>query len=185
VKGVESSVVIDDAAGSRLATEHLLELGHRRVAHLGGPVGVDTSLRRQRGFEAAVRARRIRGRVVVAGTGYDAPSGYRAAAALLDEHPDVTGVFAANVMIAIGAIRAASERGRAVPHDLSVVALHDFPLAAFTEPPLTTVAMPLAELGSGAVELLLAGIEGQRMRSRTLATPPRLIMRGSATEPSS
>jgi LacI family transcriptional regulator len=95
----------------------------------------------------------------------------------------VTGIFAANVMIAIGAIRAARELGRRVPADLSVVALHDFPLAAYTEPPLTTVAMPLLELGAAAVDLLLARIEGRPSSSAMLTIPPQLIVRGSTAKP--
>lgn len=179
VEGVESSVIVDDNAGGRLATEHLLDLGHRRLAHITGPLNVDTAIRRREGFEAAVERRLIRGSVVVAGEAYDAAAGFQAATRLLVEHPDVTGIFAANVLVAIGAIRAAGEQGRPVPASLSVVALHDFPLAAYTEPPLTTVAMPLAELGAAAADLLLARIDGRPARMRTLTTAPRLIVRRS------
>jgi LacI family transcriptional regulator len=183
VQGVPSSVVVDDAAGGRLATEHLLDLGHVHLAHVGGPINLDTSVRRRRGFETAVRSRRLRKPLVVAGKGYDAGAGYEATSHLLAEHPHVTGVFAANVMIAIGAIHAARERGLAVPRDLSVVALHDFPLAAYTEPPLTTVEMPLVELGAAAFEALMARIEGQAVRSTMLSEPPRLIVRSSTAAP--
>jgi LacI family transcriptional regulator, galactose operon repressor len=184
VEGVESSVVVDDAAGGALATEHLLALGHTRVAHLGGPVDVDTSVRRREGFEAAVARAGIHEAVVCAGGGYDAGAGFSAACRLLERHPDVTGIFAANVMIAIGAISAARERGLRVPDDLSLVALHDFPLAGFAEPPLTTVVMPLHELGVAAAELLLARIEGRSAESRILTIPPRLIVRRSTAPPS-
>jgi LacI family transcriptional regulator len=186
VDGVESSVIVDDAAGGELATRHLLELGHTSVAHIGGPVDIDTSARRRQGFEAAVAGCGIHHPVIEAGAGYDAGAGFEAARRLLERHPEVTGVFAANVMIAIGAIRAARELGRCVPADLSVVALHDFPLAAYTEPPLTTVAMPLLELGAAAADLLLARIEGRpspSAMSAMLTIPPRLVVRGSTAGP--
>ena len=96
---------------------------------------------------------------------------------------EITGIFAANVMIAIGAIRAAEELGKAIPGDLSIVALHDFQLAAFTQPPLTTVAMPLEELGAAAVDVLLARIEGGSGESRVITTPPALILRKSTGPP--
>jgi LacI family transcriptional regulator len=86
-------------------------------------------------------------------------------------------------MTAIGAIRAARERGVDVPADLSVVALHDFPLAEFTEPPLTTVAMPLAELGAAAADLMLARLDGRPGPSMMLTVPPRLIVRSSTAPP--
>jgi LacI family transcriptional regulator len=185
VDGVEGSVILDDAAGSALATRHLLGLGHELLAHIGGPADVDTSLRRREGFErAAARARAAR-TVVAAGAGYDAESGYEATIRLLRDTPEVTGIFAANVMIAIGAIRAAEELGKTIPGDLSVAALHDFQLAAFTQPPLTTVKMPLEELGATAVDVLLARIEGGRSQSRVIKTPPELIVRKSTGPPPS
>jgi LacI family transcriptional regulator, galactose operon repressor len=179
VEGVDSSVIVDDAAGSRLATEHLLGLGHRFLAHISGPLEVDTSLRRKQGFDAAVGRLRARKAIVIAADGYDAHAGLRAMRELLARNPEVTAVFAANVMIAIGAIRAALDEGRRVPGDLSVIALHDFPLAELLEPPLSTVRMPLAELGSEAVDLLLRRIEGKPERSRMVPTPPAVVDRGS------
>jgi LacI family transcriptional regulator len=183
VEGVEGTVVLDDAAGSAMATRHLLDLGHRRLAHLGGPADVDTSIRRQLGFERATSRRRGTHTVVVAGKGYDAQTGYEAATTLLKESGETTGIFAANVMLAIGAIRAAAEQGRRIPEDLSIVALHDFQLAAYVQPPLTTVAMPLEELGSRAVDVLLARIEGKQTGSTVIKTPPRLIVRQSTAPP--
>ena len=183
VEGIRSSVIVDDASGSRLATEHLLDLGHKRLGHISGPLDVDTSLRRKEGFQAAVAKRRIRRSAVVAGVGYDARAGFNAARQLLAERPDITGIFAANVMIAIGVLRAAGECARRVPDDLSVIALHDFPLAEFLQPPLSTVSMPLAELGAAAVDLLLERLDGGLGARRTLLTPPTLIVRSSTGPP--
>src|SRR5262245_31101857 len=183
VEGVESSVIVDDTAGAALATQHLLDLGHTRLAHIGGPVDLDTSTRRREGFDAALARSGVADGVVVSGTSYDAATGFAVARRLLSEHPRVTGLFAANVMTAIGAIRAARDLGIDVPADLSVVALHDFPLVGFTEPPLTTVAMPLEELGAAAADLLLARLAGRPGPSMMLTVPPRLIVRSSTAPP--
>jgi DNA-binding LacI/PurR family transcriptional regulator len=90
-----------------------------------------------------------------------------------------TALFVANIMAAIGVIRAARERGRAVPGDLSVVALHDSPVAEFFEPPLTTVQLPLEQLGRAAVELVLERLDGASARDVLLTEAPRLLVRGS------
>jgi LacI family transcriptional regulator len=183
VRGIESSVILDDAAGAETATTHLLELGHTRIAHIGGPKDVDTSIRRSQGFRAAAEARGITDYVIVDAQGYPVQAGYEAAMRLLGGPGKVTGIFAANVMLALGAIRAARVQGCRVPDDLSVVALHDFPLAEFIEPPLTTVAMPLRELGARAVEMLLARIDGAPGEGTMLTTPPRLVIRASSAPP--
>lgn len=183
VEGVESSVIADDAAGARLATQHVIGLGHTRLGHIGGPARFDTSIRRREGFERAARDGNAQLAAVRAGTSYDSEAGYGAALELFRDHPDVTAVFAANVVIALGAIRAALESGRSIPADLSVVALHDMQLAAFTQPPLTTVALPLAEVGAAAVDLLLEKIDGKSGKARVIGTPPELVLRGSSAPP--
>jgi LacI family transcriptional regulator len=177
IAGAVGSIVVDDAAGAHLATRHLLELGHRRIVHVSGPPAMDTSARRQAGYEQAMRDAGLAPRVV-AGRGWDARSGYAVGAAVL-QHRATTAVFVANIMAAIGVIRAARERGRAVPDDLSVVALHDSPVAEFFEPPLTTVQLPLEQLGRAAVELVLERLGGAPPRDVLLADPPRLLVRGS------
>ena len=185
VQGIESSAVVDDAAGAKLATTHLLDLGHRQLAHIAGPPGLDTSMRRRQGFRAAVKAAGLSNAVVLPASGWDADSGYEVGLKLFAKHPGVTAVFAANALVAMGLARAASETGREIPVDLSVNALHDFPLASYTTPPLTTVAMPLTELGAAAVDLLVAKIEGRGARSLLVETPPELVLRGSTAPPRS
>lgn len=183
VDGVIGSVIVDDEAGSRTATEHLIGLGHSRIAHVAGPADIDTTMRRRAGYEAAMLRGGFQLRVV-SGDGWDAVAGYRAAERLFKENGGVTAVFAANVMVAIGVVRAAREADRIVPRDLSVIALHDFGLAAFIEPPLTTVAMPLEELGSAAVDVLLDRLAGAPAGDLVIQTPPRLILRSSTGPPS-
>jgi LacI family transcriptional regulator len=183
VSGIESSVILDDAAGAEIATNHLLDLGHTRIAHIGGPKDVDTSIRRSQGFRAAAEARGITDYSIVDATGYPVQAGYEAAMQLLNSPGKITGIFAANVMLALGAIRAARVQGCRVPDDLSVVALHDFPLAEFIEPPLTTVAMPLRELGARSVDMLVARIDGAIGEGTMLTTPPKLVVRASSAPP--
>ena len=179
IAGIENSVVVDDAAGAAVATEHLLELGHTRVAHIAGPPDIDTSVRRRAGFAASMNVRGIEEYVVISAAEYRARAGYDAALELLEAAPDVTGVFVANVLLGLGVIRAVIERGLKVPEDVSVVALHDFPIAEFFAPPLTTVAMPLRELGVAAVDMLLRCIDGQPGESLMLDLAPRLVVRSS------
>lgn len=177
IAGAVGSIVVDDAAGAHLATCHLIELGHRRIVHVSGPPAMDTSARRQAGYEQAMREAGLTPRVVV-GRGWDARSGYAVGASAL-EHRATSALFVANVMAAIGVIRAARERGHAVPQDLSVVALHDSPVAEYFEPPLTTVQLPLEQLGRAAVELAIERLDGAFARDVLLADPPRLLVRGS------
>jgi LacI family transcriptional regulator len=179
VDGVEICAVVDDAAGARLATQHLLDLGHRRVGHVAGPSGLDTSVRRLHGFRMAMEAAKGAEPVVVTAASWQPEAGYEAGMLLLRKSAGITAVFAANATLALGFMRAAHELGRKIPDQLSVISLHEFPFAAYTQPPLTTVAMPLEELGSAAIDLLLARIEGRPARSVMIETPPRLILRSS------
>jgi LacI family transcriptional regulator len=181
IRGTVGSVVVDDESGARLATEHLLALGHRHIAHVAGPPLMDTTVRRQNGFEAAMRAAGLKARVV-AGDAWDAPSGYRAGEAALREER-VTAMFVASVMPALGVAAAARDAGRRIPSDLSLVCLHDSPVAAYFDPPLTTVALPLEELGRAAVDLLLERLGGSPPRDVMLPQPPVLVERRSATSP--
>lgn len=182
VPGLVGSAVVDDAAGAALATNHLIALGHRRLAHLGGPTGVDTASRRREGFlDAASRAGLPATLVEIAG--YDAEGGRAAAANVLARDPDVTGIVAANMMVGIGALRAIAEAGRRVPDDVSVVAIHDHPLAAFMTPALTCVALPLADLGAAAVDLLLARVRGEALHDIMVPGEIELIRRESTAPP--
>ena len=181
VPGVTGSVVVDDAAAAALATTHLTDLGHRRLGHVAGPAGIDNTQRRTAGV-ASVVERTGASLVTVHGEGWDPDSGYAAARRLLAEH-DVTGVVATNIIVAAGVVGAAQELGRRVPEDLSVVALHDFPVAHFLRPALSTVVLPLEELGRLAVDELMARLGGQQRQEIVVAGQPRLIVRDSTAPP--
>lgn len=179
IRGIPSSIV-DDEAGSRMATDHLLAMQHRSIAHLAGPVGIDTTSRRSRGWRAALDAAHVDGPKLHSAS-WRAADGYEAAKGLLTgpHGAHLTAVFVANVTLAIGLYRAAHELGRSIPGDLSVVALHDYDLAAMLVPALTTVAMPLRELGRTAVDQLLQIVDGGPAEDRIVGVAPRLVDRDS------
>jgi DNA-binding LacI/PurR family transcriptional regulator len=169
-------VFVDQVAGARLATRHLLELGHRRIAHLAGPPDWAEAAARLRGFEAELDAWGVTGTVTRPGD-WTSASGYRAAQELLGA-TGVTAVFSSNDQMALGLLHALREAGRAVPGEVSVVGFDDIPEAAYFAPPLTTIRQDFAELGRRCVAHLLAEIEGG-IASVTPPVEPLLIVRES------
>lgn len=180
-------VVPDDAAGTRLAVEHLVGLGHRRVAHIFGPPDVSTTAVRLEAFRATLATLDVGvdERLIVEG-GLTEEAGERGMAALLELPTDrrPTALFAANDLAALGAINVARGAGLRVPDDLSVVGYNDIPLAAWLEPGLTTVRIPLYQMGERATQLLIGWLEGGSQPDRRSAQevmPVELIVRGSTT----
>ena len=175
-----ASVTVDDAAGMRLAVEHLVELGHRRIAHIAGPRDADTARRRLAGFRAAMRDAGLAVEThFVAEASFEEAAGFQAMERLLDGRPRPTAVAIWSLAAAIGAVAAARRRGLKLPEELSVVAFHDAPIAAYLDPPLTTIRMPLRELGERSVQCLLTLVEGGATPSIVIRTPPALVLRES------
>ena len=178
--GVDSpSVDVDNVAGARLATEHLLELGHRTVGCItNAPLAYTSARERLDGYLAALRSAGVPAdaRLIVE-AGPDPSSGYRAMAALLAAAP-VTAVFVASDVVALGAFSALTDAGLRCPDDVSVVGFDDIPLAAFFDPPLTTVRIPAHDLGLAAGSALLDRIAGRPVPARTLL-PTELVVRSS------
>jgi DNA-binding LacI/PurR family transcriptional regulator len=143
---------VDQAAGARLATAHLLALGHTRIQHLAGPDGYLEASARREGYLATLAEAAIVPGAELAGD-WSAASGFAAAAAI---DPATTAVVAANDQMAIGLIAALADAGRAVPADVSVVGFDDVPEAAYLRPALTTVHQDFELVGRRAVESLLA-----------------------------
>ncbi len=178
------SVTVDDEAGAALATEHLLSLGHRRIAHVAGPQNSDTGRRRRAGYVRALRAAGVEPPADwMVEASYDEAGGDLAASRLLRAEPRPTALFVANIRAAIGALSVARRLGLSVPDDVSMVGFHDAPVATYLEPRLTTVRMPLREMGSAAVDSLLALLDGQTVEDVRVATPPELLVRGSTAPP--
>lgn len=178
INGLKASVVVDDDAGAALATQHLIDNGHEHIVGLFGPPAIDTSRRRRKGYSRALRAAGLQ-LVAVDMPGWDFRNGYEGTNQILDAHPETTAVFVSTMVMAVGAIRALAERGLSVPDDVSLVALHDSELANFLNPPLTTVSLPVMQMGIEAVDLLASLIDGGPPRSVVVEGAPVLIERRS------
>jgi DNA-binding LacI/PurR family transcriptional regulator len=152
------TVTIDQTEGARLATQHLLDLGHETVHHVRGPRDWIDANGRDRGWRDALGRSGARTPRPVTGD-WGARSGY-AAGTRLARNPDVTAVFSANDQMAIGAVRALHDAGRRVPRDVSVVGFDDIPEAAYLVPALTTIRQDLGEVGRRGIELLLGLMDG-------------------------
>jgi len=174
-----SSVDVDNVAGARQAVEHLIGLGHRRIAMItNAPVVYTAAVQRAEGYREALAAAGIPYDAgLVDEGGFDAPSGHRAMAAILRRR-SFDAVFVASDVVALGAIGALRERGLHIPEDVSVVGFDDVPLAAFFDPPLTTVRLPAFELGQAAGAALIRRIADPSIADRTLL-PIELVVRAS------
>ena len=177
------SVDVDNVAGARGAVEHLISLGHRRIACItNAPLVYTAAQERLDGYRLAMEAAGLDAAPeLVAEGAFDAPSGHAAMAQLL-ARTAFDAAFVASDVVALGAIGALREAGRRVPDDVSIVGFDDIPLAAYFDPPLTTVRLPAFELGQAAGRALLERIANARSRTRTLL-PTELIVRAS-TAPS-
>jgi LacI family transcriptional regulator, galactose operon repressor len=182
VPGARANVTLDVARASRLAYEYLAGLGHRTIGHVAGPHDVQSARGREEAFLAAA-ADHGHGEPPVARGAFTPSGGAEAAERLLAEHPEVTAVFTSSLAQAIGLLHVARERGRAVPADLSVIAYDELPVAEYLDPPVTTVAMPLSELGAAAVEILVELLDGREVRSQVLGEEPTVVERESTAPP--
>lgn len=173
-------VLTDDERVGRLATEHLLALGRRSIAHIAGPP-LAHAKRREQGYRDALRARGIRPRAGwVVKAGFMESDGYRAMKRLLALDSPIDAVFAANDPAAIGAMKAIWQAGRRVPDDIAIVGVGDIALGDMLRVPLTTVAWSREELGKRAAELILATIDADsRGTVQRVILPPRLVIRES------
>jgi len=181
VSGISSDLVeVNHVLGSQMATQHLLELGHPRVACISGPPGLSPSSQRRAGWKDALdKAGVERKESDLARGDFTARGGYLAMQTLLKRRPRPTAVFACNDLMAFGALAAAREAGIAVPQQLSIVGFDDIELAAFSAPPLTTVAQPKLEIGTLAAELLLERVNTSRSESRRVILDPEIKVRGT------
>jgi DNA-binding LacI/PurR family transcriptional regulator len=175
------SVDADNRGGAELATAHLLSQGRRKVATITGPLDMAAAEDRLDGYADALAAGGVRMRKgLIANGDFSHESGRRAMAALLRRHPDVDAVFAANDLMAVGALQALAAAGRLVPADVAVVGFDDMAEARSSEPPLTTVRQPLAAMTRAMTGLLLRCIDGTAAGDEHLVFPTRLVSRSSA-----
>ena len=179
------TVKVDSVLGGRLATEHLLALGHRRIAIIHGPVVRSTGAERLQGYLAALTAAGIRpDPSLICEGNFKQDSGRALARQLLELSPP-TALFCTNNLMTVGALQTLQERGVRIPTDLSLVGYDDMEWWTLTRPPLTTVGQPVYDLGREAMRLLLAqiGATGTRRRSQRVVLKPELILRDSCGPP--
>jgi LacI family transcriptional regulator len=181
------SVIADDRGGVQLAVEHLVELGHRRIAHVGAPQTHSTGRIRLAGFRAGMRRAGLQfppGHVQF-GRAITIEEGARVGAALLAEHPEVTAIVAGNDLMALGCYDALRAAGLRCPEDVSVIGFNDMAFADRFDPPLTTIHFDHYEMGAAAVDVLM-----RRLRSADpvpaavrLELETRLVVRASTAPP--
>jgi LacI family transcriptional regulator len=180
-----SGVALDDVRASRLATGHLLALGHREIGHLAIGGSTHRSQDRQDGWEQALTQAGLSAPADLVAVGGSRPeTGYAGMMDLLARRTKPTGVVVGTLLSAIGALAALRDAGLRVPDDLSLIAHHDSWTAQYSSPTLTTVRLPLAELGQRAVRLLLERLDGAPSRQELLTAPePVIVPRGSTSPP--
>ncbi len=174
-------VSVDQHLGARMATEHLLGLGHRTVRHIAGPGLWYEGVQRVDGWRAALDGAGAEVPPVVRGD-WSAASGYEAAREVL-ARPGVTAIFVANDSMALGTLHAMHELGLRCPEDISLVGFDDYPEAAFFSPGLTTIRQDFDEIGRLSVGLLLDSVESGMRTAEHVTLDPSLVVRQSTAGP--
>lgn len=178
------TVMVDNVTAAREAILYLIELGHRRIAHVAGPTPEVLSVARMQGYREALRAANIAPETAFEIRGdYSMAGGKRAATALLSLPDRPTAIFCSNDEMAMGVIAGARELGLTIPADLSVVGFDDIVFARSFAPALTTVHQPRHDIGVRALQLLVRRLHGQPMPEQPIVLPTRLAVRASTAAP--
>ena len=175
------SVTSDDVSGVAMAMRHLVELGHRRIAHLAGPQDLSTGVARLRAFRQALEDHGLENdaeRVAVCKEWTQA-AGAEAADRLFDSGAEFTAVLAGNDLLALGCYDALARRRLSCPDDVSVVGFNDMPFVDRFSPPMTSVRIPHYEIGAEAARLLLEELREPGRHPRSIVLPLKLCVRGS------
>jgi LacI family transcriptional regulator, galactose operon repressor len=178
-----ATVGSDDEQIGLTATRHLLALGRRVIGSLTGPRGHKTSEARLGGYRRALKEKGVTFDAdLVEEGGWDIAGGQAATLRLMERRPNLTALFAQNDLMAIGALSALRQAGRAVPADCAVVGCDDIDMAPYTTPPLTTIHVPFYETGAEAMRLLLGMVSDGAVAAREVVLPVHLIVRGSSVD---
>ncbi len=172
------TVNCDNTAGGRLATQHLLQLGRKRIAFLGGYRKAPETRWRCRGYTESLQQAGISpSQSLVTYGNYSSHSGYQRMTELLAHHQDIDAVFACSDLIALGAVSAIQENGRSVPQDISIVGFDNIPIAEHSNPPLTTISQNISKAGEILVRNLMQHLTDGIISQAVL--PAKLILRKS------
>lgn len=178
-EGAGVSLVMDDEGAARLATQHLIDLGHRRIGFIAGSPEYQLSAWREAGWRTAMQRAGLPTAGLREGGDFSYETGMAAAVKLLGSKQRPTAIIASNDQMAMATLDVAAERGLAVPFDLSVISFDNTPMTIFCQPPLTAIDQPIAATASRAVELLIAANRGEELPTETEVIEARLIERGS------
>jgi LacI family repressor for deo operon, udp, cdd, tsx, nupC, and nupG len=174
------TVSIDNISSARKATEHLIRLGHTKIAHITGPINVILSRDRMRGYQQAMMSHDIEiDSAYIQEGDFTFESGYNQMLKLLAFENPPTAVFAFNDEMAMGAVKAAKDSGLNVPEDLAVVGFDNIKMSSVIEPNLTTINQPKYEIGKKAMELLLKLINGESIKKKKFVMRDELVIRES------
>jgi LacI family transcriptional regulator len=180
-----SRVLSDNFGGANAGMQHLLALGHRRIALIGGPSYSQVTRARVEGAEQAFRdfGAVYDPSLLMIGTLPEFELGYQAALSLMKRADPPTAIFALTDVVAVGVLHAAAQLNLTLPDDLSVMGFDDIPLAAYTIPELTTIAQPIYGMGQTAVEILMRRLHNQHQPLETIQLDTRLVVRKSTAPP--
>lgn len=177
-----TSVTTNDVQGIHLVVDHLVQLGHRKLAYVGGPLNTSTGRARRQGFIAALKAYRLKAReeLIVDCASFSAQAGLAKARELLTTPKrSFTAIVSGNDLLALGVYDALAEAGLACPHDVSVTGCNDMPFAARFSPPVTTLRVDYEEMGVQASQLLLRKMRDPSAEVPSVRLEPSLVVRGS------
>ena len=185
IEGEESrgmpSVEVDQIQGAVIATEHLIELGHRNIAHISGPSNWFASQARKNGWQQAMNQAKLKAVHCMEGD-WSPNSGYLATKEILKTRA-ITAIFSGNDEMALGAYRAINEAGLSIPGDISLVGFDDIPTSAYFAPSLTTVRQDFDQCGHLALTVLLKMVRRERIQAKKILVAPELIVRKSTAKP--
>jgi LacI family transcriptional regulator len=173
------SIQVNNVQAAREVCEYLIQKGHKKIATITGPDDSTTAVDRLEGYYQALKHNNIEIRedLIIHGN-FEFDSGYKAIDRILDREKDITAIFAQNDMMAIGAMKALNEKGLRVPDDIAIIGFDNIPLSSYVTPVLSTVTVPVYELGRTSMKILadlLANVEV----SRITTLPTKLTLRQS------
>lgn len=172
-------VDMDNVSGARLATDHLIATGHKRIATIAGPQDMTAGVDRLQGWRQAMRAAGLPDDAVAYGD-FTQEGGREAARLLLERHPDVDAIFVASDLMAAAALSELAGHGRRAPGDVAIIGFDDFDIAQSTDPPLSTIAHPVTEMADKAGGILLDLLAGNDRGNDPVLYAPQLVLRTTA-----